>query len=272
MANDTTKIAGMLNSVYGGRSETLKKYSIVRSIDPDYYQVQSLIQSTFAGTTDDDVSFFFISTHGYSGGDGDLSMAYKYSTITESNIDKHYENDSLPFSTLAQWLKQYVKGEVIIFISACGSGSAVYLNDEEQNGVRRIVSNSYNDDGEIIAQKAISAFSAADPGIIVSTDDVVANSTGDLRKPKFYVLTAARHHEDSWGYEPDGNIFADYITKAVGRSGSMPADMDKDGVVNLDELFSYIKNHTDYETRTFQNRYHEHMQRYPAGSTYPLFR
>ena len=256
---DTTLMSNMLNNVYGGKTAG-SKYAVTTRIDPSYSEIKSLIQTTFSGTTDNDVSLFFIATHGASSADGELTMPFTQS-LTESNITSHLKSSErqLPFSTLAAWLGQYVKGDVIVVIESCGAGSAIYYSDSEQNGVRTLTPADEDEIGRAFVSKAISAFSEA--------DSKEGNSTGDLRKSRYYVLAAARHREVSYGSEYyQRNIFTKRLVDGVGSIGNMPADKagNSNGIVDLTELFNYIKQ--------FQDDDNQHVQRYPVNSTYPLFR
>ena len=256
---DTTLMSNMLSNVCGGKTVG-SKYKVTTRIDPSYSEIKSLIQTTFSGTTDNDVSLFFIATHGNSSGDGELTMPYTQA-LTESNINSHLKdsNRQLPFSTLASWLSQYVKGDVIVVIESCGAGSAIYYSDSEQNGARTLTPADEDEIDRAFVSKAISAFS--------EVDSKEGNSTGDLRKSRYYVLAAARHREVSWGSEYyQRNIFTKRLVDGVGSSGNMPADTkgNSNGIVDLTELFNYIKQ--------FQNDDNQHVQRYPVNSTYSLFR
>ena len=236
----------MLGQVYGPGGS---KYQVTKKINASYHQIKSLIQSTFSGTKDTDVSLFFIATHGDSDGDGDLILSGNSSV------------SSLPFSTLAAWLGTYVKGEVIVIIESCGAGSAIYAGRDEENSTKA----ADTDNSGKIASAAVRAFSAADPGILES------NSTGDLRKPKYYVLAAARHRELSWG-NAEFNYFTKWLVDGVGKAGNSKADSNKNGQVTLTELFNYI--HKVGDSYPFEDRgriYHQHVQRYPVGSQYNLF-
>ncbi len=119
----------------------------------------SIIQNEFAETTEYDVSLFFIATHGYSDGDGDLEMPFRGS-LNQADIDAHTQSTtSLSFDTLASWLKQYVKGEVIVVLQSCGAGSAIYSTAAEQNTAGGTGS---ADDGAGFVSRAITAFAKAD--------------------------------------------------------------------------------------------------------------
>ena len=94
-------------------------------------------------------------------------------------------------------------------------------------------------------------------------------TTGEMRLPNFQVLTASRYRYVSWGMGNDKyNYFPLYIADGVyGPDGSMPADMNQDGIITQHELFLYIKlREDDPETGSYQD-----VQAYPFASNYPLF-
>ena len=72
-SNDVTKMTGMLGKVYGPEDG---KYKTTRKINAGYYAIQSAIRTTFVDTMDQDISIFFIASHGNSGGDGELVMPF----------------------------------------------------------------------------------------------------------------------------------------------------------------------------------------------------
>ena len=61
------------------------------------------------------------------------------------------------------------------------------------------------------------------------------------------------------------NVFPYWLTKGVGTSGPMPADVENgngDGKLTLDELYQYVYKHT---------RHKQIPQVYPKNSDYVLF-
>ena len=102
-------------------------------------------------------------------------------------------------------------------------------------------------------------------------------NTGELRTNKFYVLTASRHREMSWGHEDyedpeySGNYFIDWLVEGVGSKGDSPADASpKNSVLTLEELFAYVKQYNDYPFEYDGQVYYQHVQRYPKKSKYPV--
>ena len=128
---DVNHMASMLKKVYGPAGT---KYTVKSLIDQTYSQIESAIKKTFSSTTENDVSLFFIASHGDHENEGELEISYTGSlTDDEELYDYFYGNSFLSFSTLAKWLKKYVKGKVIVIIESCGAGSAIYEVSEENN-------------------------------------------------------------------------------------------------------------------------------------------
>ena len=276
-------------------------YSVTTRTNAGFATIRSLISSTFANTTENDVSLIMISTHGDatatdSSGhitarhNGDLWMPF-LGTEDEMNVRDNRANyrwkDSdgverdhtewLSFSTLVSWLNTYVKGEVIVLIESCGAGAAIWETDLEQNGTG---SEAISDSGVAAAwiNRAISAFSAGDPGLSPDEGEWEAN-TGEMRVlNKYYVLAAARYGENSYGNNSTGNLFIRELVAGVGSKGNIPADSNSNGTVDLAELYNYIRQSDgqggDGKYNDWYGENVQHVQRYPAsgtGSTYPLF-
>jgi hypothetical protein len=262
---DVTLMNNMLSSVRGPAGG---QYSITRQYDLSLTGVRNAISSAFSGADDDDVSLFFIASHGDStstGGDaGAISL-----------IGSSYDEQWLLISDLANALKA-VPGKVIVIIETCGSGAAVYspgISENQYNAVRNAATSF---DAEVIR-----AFSEADPGIRVrvpgrtNTKGAPTPNTGELRvENKFYVLTASRYLEESWGTEKGPyNYFTKWLTDGIGTSGSMAADADANGEATLSELFNYVaKRGNDYPFEYDGKTYYQHVQVYPKDSGYGLFR
>jgi uncharacterized protein YjdB len=262
---DVTLMNNMLSSVRGPAGG---QYSITRQYDLSLTGVRNAISSAFSGADDDDVSLFFIASHGDStstGGDaGAISL-----------IGSSYDEQWLLISDLANALKA-VPGKVIVIIETCGSGAAVYSPGISENQYNTVRNAATSFDAEVIR-----AFSEADPGIRVrvpgrtNTKGAPTPNTGELRvENKFYVLTASRYLEESWGTEKGPyNYFTKWLTDGIGTSGSMAADADANGEATLSELFNYVaKRGNDYPFEYDGTIYYQHVQVYPKDSDYGLFR
>ena len=239
---DVEHMASMLKTIKGPNGSA---YTVTKKKNLNRTALENAIKTAFSGTTDKDVSLFFIATHGDSSDEGQLVL---------TNGTDYAE--WLTFGELAAWLSKYVKGNVIVILESCGAGSAIYQNGKQIDDF----------DPELFTQQAVDAFAAAEKGEVPNT--------GELRKSRYYVLAAAKHRQESWGHESGdaGNFFTDWLIEGIGSSGTMPADTNKDKVVTLNELYQYI---AQYDTYTFYDGYSYYTQQvqvYPTNSGYKLFK
>lgn len=261
---DVTAMTNMLNSITGPAGGS---FSIIKKYDLSASQVLSAVKNAFSGADDDDVSLFFIATHGDVDYTGDYAGALAMSP-----------SGSLLLKDLANALNA-VPGKVIVVLESCGAGAAVYPNGGNSNNDGKALYEDIKRRATQFDEAVIRAFSGADPGIVVTLqpNDVQAN-TGEFRVDnKFYVLTASRYQELSWGMESGKsetsyNYFTLWLTQGIGTSGAMPADANSNNQTTLDELYRYIsKVGDDYQFRTDSGVYYQHVQVYPADSDYVLF-
>ena len=261
---DVTAMTNMLKSITGPAGGS---FSIIKKYDLSASQVLSAVKNAFSGADDDDVSLFFIATHGDVDYTGDYAGALAMSP-----------SGSLLLKDLANALNA-VPGKVIVVLESCGAGAAVYPNGGNSNNDGKALYEDIKRRATQFDEAVIRAFSGADPGIVVTLqpNDVQAN-TGEFRVDnKFYVLTASRYQELSWGMESGKsetsyNYFTMWLTQGIGTSGAMPADANSNNQTTLDELYRYIsKVGDDYQFRTDSGVYYQHVQVYPADSDYVLF-
>ncbi len=261
---DVTAMTNMLNSITGPAGGS---FSIIKKYDLSASQVLSAVKNAFSGADDDDVSLFFIATHGDVDYTGDYAGALAMSP-----------SGSLLLKDLANALNA-VPGKVIVVLESCGAGAAVYPNGGNSSNDGKALYEDIKRRATQFDEAVIRAFSGADPGIVVTLqpNDVQAN-TGEFRVDnKFYVLTASRYQELSWGMESGKsetsyNYFTLWLTQGIGTSGAMPADANSNNQTTLDELYRYIsKVGDDYQFRTDGGVYYQHVQVYPADSDYVLF-
>ena len=261
---DVTAMTNMLNSITGPAGGS---FSIIKKYDLSASQVLSAVKNAFSGADDDDVSLFFIATHGDVDYTGDYAGALAMSP-----------SGSLLLKDLANALNA-VPGKVIVILESCGAGAAVYPNGGNSSNDSKALYEDIKRRATQFDEAVIRAFSGADPGIVVrlQPNDVQANM-GEFRVDnKFYVLTASRYQELSWGMETGKsetsyNYFTLWLTQGIGTSGAMPADANSNNQTTLDELYRYIsKVGDDYQFKTDGGVYYQHVQVYPADSDYVLF-
>ena len=269
------------SGVYGANEG---HFIITTKINLAYGQIKTAIQTAFRDTRDQDISVFFIATHGNSAGDGELEMAFTGDPNKPDQVRVFSENQLLPMSTLAGWLREYVRGKVFVILESCGAGSAIYPADNGSKALKASKTNrgtSADDeyDPKAFVSEAVAVFSKADPGLTEpdgTEEGLRKDSTGDMKVGKFYVLAAAAHHEMSYGWEAGDasfNFFTKWLTDGIGRKGSSPADRNGDEKLTLQELYSYIKNvGDDYISSHFEGNPDQHVQCWPANSSVALLR
>lgn len=264
---DVLLLTKMLRSVRGLCGGT---WQVTQGFDLDRAAVLREIKRAFGKADDNDVSLFFIATHGDADPETPESEAGALAMISQ-------ELELLRIQDLANALKK-IPGKVIVILQSCGSGAAIYPGGSDEGSLPEQPAAA-----KAFARKAVETFMKADPGILVETapdmpdSDGVRSNTGELRvENKFYVLTASDYQELSWGVEGDTsryNLFTQWLADGVGTSGAMRADVDKNGLVTLNEIFKYIsKNGDHYAVRSEDGEiYYQHVQVYPANSDFVLF-
>ena len=251
---DVQLLENMLKSVKGAAGGA---YSVTSKYNLSNEGIQNAISSAFSGADSDDVSLFFIATHGVVNVE---TGPYAGELVT---IGANGYEEYLTLGELATWLKA-VPGKVIVLLGSCGSGAAIV----ENGVVKYVVSNSENAEDAFNAA-AIQAFAALDEEL-PDEDGIVAN-TGEFRNSKFYVMTAAQHQESSWGSEYYGyNYFTYYF--ANGATDSKPADANGNGTITMLEMYNYVKANAYGPYNDGTGDYYQHVQMYPANSAYELFK
>ena len=260
---DVGLMSRMLKSVKGLYGNA---FQVTCQYDLDRAGVLSAISKTFSGADENDVSLFFIATHGVSSAKASDLDAGGLMLVPDTKA-----NNMLRLEDLAGALKE-VPGKVIVILESCGSGAGVYANGGEERDIYSAL--------EDFDQAAARTFARADPGVWVELEGNQTDSSGNIAKTgelrienKFYVLTASDYREESWGLERSAyNFFTRWLTSGVGSSGSMPADLDDNGCLALRELYGYIKEKGDYYPIASGGRYYyQHAQVYPSDSSFVLF-
>ena len=251
---DVQRINAMLKRTFGPEGGA---YSVSRFSDLSAAGIRDAIGSTFADADSNDVSLFFIATHGVtdvaSGPDAGAIV-----TIEQLGAEEGY----LRLGTLADWLKA-VPGKVIVLLGSCGSGAAVYSNG------KAAFSPDFSDESDTAFTEAVvRCFEEADGE---RSAGAAEPQTGEFRNSKFYVLTAAAHQESSWGQESSTpyNFFPYLFAEGAGLD--MPADVNGDLSITLDEMYQFCSQYALGPYNDGTGDYYQHVQVYPTNSSYPLF-
>ena len=223
--------------------------------------ILSAIKTTFAGADSNDVSLFYYTGHGVTDEDS-LYSGTLYLPQTTGGYSNH-----LNMTELAKALKA-VPGKVIVMLDACGSGAAITAAVGASQGL----TDNTGFDPEAFNDSVIGAFS--------ETGSAVPKYGELIQSNKFYVLTAAKAFEDSWDLTVNdiwGSVFTRGIVNGAGYrhgsssySGSMPADVNKDKLITMEEAYSYAV----MVTRNLGKAYDlsQTIKRYPTNSSFVLYR
>ena len=248
---DVENLTALLEEVEGPEGG---KYEINAKLDLSRDGIRAAIQEAFAEADDDDVSLFFIATHGVT----DIESGPYAGEILTIEVPGSWDG-YLTLPDLASWLNA-VPGKVIVLLGSCGSGAAILGNGAELTPEEAAEAQArFN-------EAVIRAFAEAEGD---------ASNTGEFRTNKYYVLTAAAHMQSSWGYEPWGDgVGANYFPLAFmqGAMGSKPADTNKDGLITLNEMWLYCKEEAYGPYWDGTGYYYQDVQVWPENSSYPLFR
>ena len=260
--NDVALMKKMLQGVKTPDGST---YTITTWNNTSVSQLKQLIRNTFADAKENDVSLFFIASHGDSDED---TPADKAGAITMASQGEK-KAESITLSELRDALLK-VPGKVIVILESCGSGAAVYASNGSGSRLDSLAKSA-----EAFNARAVEVFRSADPGVVDS--DYAANTGEFRRENKFYVLTASAYREESYGYSNGYNVFTEHLAKGVGKSGNMPADKayvgNGNGTVDLHELYRYISGESDYSRiKIGAFYYYQHVQVYPSDLRFALFK
>ena len=268
---DVKLMKNVLSSVTGPDGELYKVYSYDDLVAKDVYT--KINQLLVAPSRDGDVSMFFFASHG------------DYKSTNQKYAGRLWCKNKETWVELPELAKTLAaaKGKVIVILESCGPGAAVReWGSESLSGVSpgNETVTAEEIDASDFTEMIISAFASADPGLTVyqtnladepvsgaGTDTAVQAPGGNLfLTEKFVVLTASAYLQTSYMMgEHTYNVFPYWLTKGVGTSGPMPADVENgngDGKLTVDELYQYVYKHT---------RHKQIPQVYPKNSDYVLF-
>ncbi len=219
-----------MNSMAGMLRGLKNAFTVTTLPNSSSTEIVNAIRTQFKSATDSDVSLLSFSGHGNTSG----IYCVDGRTIT--------------FSTLATELNK-IKGRVIIILDCCQSGAAIGKGDSF--------------DADAFNRAAIEAFS----GYTLEPADGVRS--GELKKSKFIVITAAHSTQYSYDgmFDGSGNYqgaFTAALIKGMGctfpngaiGSSSMPADKDNNKKITLKELFDYTYSTAYNWTNSQQAQYY----------------
>lgn len=209
--------------------------------------ILSLIASSFAGATENDISMFYYSGHGVTG-------SGEYYSGALMTVDYEY----ITIQDLAELLSN-IPGKVVVILDSCGSGAAI----SNHMGVNALgIEEQF--DAQQFNNQVITAFA--------SLDNTTTAKSKELASNKFLVLTASAYEENSRTVLIDniwGGAFTRGVTGSCGYNynsriwnSTMDGDMDHNNILTLQECYSFAA--------SFASKY-QNAQVYPNNSSFKLF-
>lgn len=261
-------------NLYGPHYDIQAMYNMLKRMNYSYVgawenltrqQILSRIPVAFAAADEDDVSLFFYSGHGNSD---------KYDYVNSGALDLP-GGESISLQELANVLNQ-IPGKVIIILDSCGSGAGVQAPDPY----------SLEDGGSAVAVRYFStgdfspkAFNRQAISTFSRTDNGVRTKFMELANPnKFYVITAASVFQESFDIPESIGTSGGALTRGLVQgcgysyktfkmSGKLPADLNADSGISLEEGWKYAQKIVTSLAEEKQD-----VQRYPAGSDFLLWK
>ena len=208
-------------------------YEVSSLFDPTHSQLMEGIKEAFAGAKSSDISLLYINTH------GGLTHGTAWLRLADGS--------RLTAQALELALRQ-VPGVVVVIIDCCQSGAFIGKT-----------------------QGFCDAF-------------IQAFASSPFASSKYKVLTSSAANEDSYRISSDGTQTEDSMATVFGRSLAegagwdlvkdksvvMKADLQRDRVITLHEIYVYTKKRTNWHLSTSSVR--QNVQVYPMGDPIVLFR
>ena len=237
-----------LNSLQGPSKDVAALSTALKNLSPAFEvtviqnkmadQIVSAINSTFSGTTSNDVCLFYYSGHGDNGYDSTAG------SLCGINCDPDTNSDMLKPSRLASALNSACGGKVIVLLDSCGSGASIY----SRNGTAAVRPKLSN-----FTSAAVGAFGGY-TFTQETTDPDNPSKTGELRTNKFIVIAACKYGEVSSdavyinGSTIRVGCFTYWLLQSMGCShpggtynGSyMYGDSNRNNQLTLNESYNYI--------------------------------
>lgn len=168
------------------------------------YQLRQAIQNAFADATEDDVSLFYIATHGNFR--SDYPDAQPTLSLSDGKTETNFAGAKL------QEMLSAIPGTKLVFIDACNSGAMIGkgVNLARQPGI-------------------------ATTGPIDTSIKVLTSASGN--EQSWYY---GEHLADNTARRTGDSYFGAALAKGLGLNGVYYADLNRDGQITLDELYRYM--------------------------------
>ncbi len=234
-ANDAKALSACLSAFPGTAFQTKIMYNLTAG------EILEAVSAAFSGAKEQDISLFYYSGHGFS-------------TKDESKRGALLGRDGNTYVTADRLRKALdaVPGRKIVLVDACFSGN--FLTDSSETA------------GTKSSETAETGIAGAS-SINCSADYFMSSFLSAFRKKSrgltgtdYFVLTSASAAELSYEEVVDGQsfgLFTRFLLQGCGyQAESIPADVNGNGSLTLQELYAYVSNTLKY--------YGQHVQVYPT--------
>ena len=217
-------------------------YAVTKKSNLDALEILDAIQSTFGQASENDVSLFYYSGHGWGSENTDQ---------TDSEYQGALVGDDFAIITASR-LRQAmdkIPGRKILIIDSCFSGVHAG-NAKGSRSAKSAADTAGNGSADDFVNSFISAFSA--------------RKRGNGTYSSYFIMAAAGEYELSWEYEYGNSQYMGEFTRALttgsGSGSSLgAADRNMNSVITIQEAFQYAA------SCVASAQYPQHAKVYPAG-------
>lgn len=220
---------GLIKAAFANASYSGQKPEITAKLNLTGAGILSMLNSMAQGATEKDVTVFYYSGHGMTGGKYNGALCgTDWKMVTVNEVQKALDK---------------VPGKVIVMLDCCLSGQFILSKGTEEEADQKAFMNAYIE--------ALSTY---------YTEDSVTNKalTESKKKSKYKIMTACGPRQNSYLSLNKGetrSVFTEYLAEGLGiavgeYSIALNADKNDDSIVTLGELFAYV----DKQVKAYSKR------------------
>ena len=228
---------------FGSQNKTFQKIDTLINHQATKSNIFNKIVSTFSGSNEDDVSYFYFSGHG--------ALLNQNSFLCPVDFDGNVAT-AISVNELEAALSA-IPGKKVVFIDSCHSGgfigksgSAIEVNWIESNNYL----NQFNDN-------IISAFADS----IISKDPLTSS--------EYLVLTSSHWFQSSYELNPPNSepfgVFTQALYEGCSLAYNIAADLNHDDKISLHEAHQFIRQWI------FSLHINQNVQVFPSNSPFTIF-
>lgn len=227
---------------FGSQNKTFQKIDTLVNHQATKTNIFNKIVSTFSGSNEDDVSYFYFSGHG--------ALLNQNSFLCPVDFDGNVAT-AISVNELEAALS-VIPGKKVVFIDSCHSGGFIGKDIS-----RNVENDQLNDYLTNFNENLISVF----------TDKILAKDF--LTSSEYMVLASSHWYQSSYELDPPNaepfGVFSQALYEGCSLSNNIPADFNQDDKITLQEAYKFISNWVA------SIRINQSVQVYPANSLFAIF-